>query len=41
MKFETKAIRIGQDPDPTTGAVIIPVYQTSTYRQTYSLGNRL
>ena len=33
MKFETKAIRIGQDPDPVTGAVIVPVYQTSTYQQ--------
>jgi len=29
--FSTKAIRIGQDPDPTTGATIVPIYQTSTY----------
>ncbi|MCX7002387.1 MAG: PLP-dependent aspartate aminotransferase family protein [bacterium] len=34
MKFETLAIRAGQDPDPTTGAVITPVYQTSTFLQT-------
>jgi cystathionine gamma-synthase/cystathionine gamma-lyase len=33
MKFETKAIHAGQEPDPGTGAVIVPVYQTSTYRQ--------
>ncbi len=31
--FETRAIRAGQDPDPTTGAVIPPIYQTSTYVQ--------
>ena len=31
MKFATKAIRIGQQPDPTTGSVIVPVYQTTTY----------
>ncbi len=33
MKFSTKAIHVGQDPDPTTGAVITPIYQTSTYVQ--------
>ncbi|MHB1346336.1 MAG: cystathionine gamma-synthase [Candidatus Humimicrobiaceae bacterium] len=33
MKFETRAIHSGQKPDPLTGAVIVPVYQTSTYRQ--------
>ncbi|MCL4386137.1 MAG: PLP-dependent aspartate aminotransferase family protein [Actinobacteria bacterium] len=33
MKFETKAIHSGQKPDPQTGAVIVPVYQTSTYQQ--------
>ena len=33
MKFETKAIHAGQDPDPTTGATITPIYQTSTYTQ--------
>ena len=32
--FETLAIHAGQDPDPTTGAVIVPIYQTSTYVQT-------
>ncbi len=33
MKFETRAIHDGQQPDPQTGAVIVPVYQTSTYQQ--------
>ncbi|MCB0364006.1 MAG: cystathionine gamma-synthase [Bdellovibrionaceae bacterium] len=31
--FETKAIHAGQDPDPTTGAIMTPVYLTSTYVQ--------
>lgn len=31
--FETLAIHAGQEPDPTTGAVMIPIYQTSTYAQ--------
>ncbi|UWP81893.1 cystathionine gamma-synthase [Dactylosporangium fulvum] len=31
--FETLAIHAGQEPDPTTGAVIPPIYQTSTYAQ--------
>jgi len=33
MKFGTKAIHAGVDPDPTTGAVMTPIYQTSTYAQ--------
>jgi cystathionine gamma-lyase len=33
MKFATKAIHAGQQPDPTTGAVMTPIYQTSTYAQ--------
>ena len=33
MDFETRAIHVGQEPDPTTGAVITPIYQTSTYAQ--------
>lgn len=33
MRFETKAIHAGQDPDPETGAVVVPIYQTSTYAQ--------
>lgn len=33
MRFETKAIHEGQEPDRLTGAVIVPVYQTSTYQQ--------
>ncbi len=31
--FDTLAIHAGQDPDQTTGAVMTPIYQTSTYRQ--------
>jgi cystathionine beta-lyase/cystathionine gamma-synthase len=31
--FATRAIHVGQEPDPTTGAVIVPIYQTSTYAQ--------
>ena len=33
MGFATKAIHTGQEPDPTTGAVTVPIYQTSTYAQ--------
>ncbi|HEY5620086.1 MAG TPA: cystathionine gamma-synthase [Candidatus Bathyarchaeia archaeon] len=33
MKFSTKAIHIGQDPDPATGSVTVPVYLTATYYQ--------
>jgi len=33
VRFETKAIHEGQEPDPLTGSVIVPVYQTSTYEQ--------
>ncbi|MAM05099.1 MAG: cystathionine gamma-synthase [Flavobacteriales bacterium] len=33
MKFGTKTIHAGQKPDPTTGAIMTPVYQTSTYIQ--------
>ncbi len=33
MKFDTKAIHAGQSPDPTTGAIMTPVYLTSTYVQ--------
>ncbi|MDQ2654718.1 MAG: cystathionine gamma-synthase [Chloroflexota bacterium] len=31
--FETRAIHAGQDPDPATGAIITPIYQTSTFVQ--------
>ena len=31
--FETRAIHVGQEPDPATGAVIVPIYQTATYAQ--------
>jgi len=37
-RFETRAIHAGQKPDPVTGAVMTPVYMTSTYAQT-SPGN--
>jgi cystathionine gamma-lyase/cystathionine beta-lyase/cystathionine gamma-lyase/homocysteine desulfhydrase len=33
MKFASKAIHAGNEPDPTTGAVSVPIYQTSTYAQ--------
>jgi cystathionine gamma-lyase len=33
LKFATRAIHVGQDPDPATGATIVPIYQTSTYTQ--------
>ncbi|MBT8217908.1 MAG: cystathionine gamma-synthase [Acidimicrobiia bacterium] len=32
-RYETIAIHAGQDPDPTTGAVVTPIYATSTYAQ--------
>src|SRR5215212_9166586 len=31
--FETRAIHAGQEPDPATGAIITPIYQTSTFVQ--------
>src|ERR671928_592365 len=33
MDFETRAIHVGQAPDPATGAVVVPIYQTSTFAQ--------
>ncbi|HZT14648.1 MAG TPA: cystathionine gamma-synthase [Gaiellaceae bacterium] len=33
MEFETRAIHVGQDPDPATGAITTPIYQTSTFVQ--------
>ena len=33
VEFETRAIHAGQDPDPHTGAVTVPIYATSTYAQ--------
>jgi cystathionine gamma-lyase len=35
MKFETKAIHAGLEPDSATGAIMTPIYQTSTYAQPY------
>src|SRR5260370_3924979 len=34
MGFDSNAIHVGQEPDPTTGAIVAPIYQTSTYVQT-------
>jgi cystathionine gamma-synthase len=34
MKFETRAIHVGQEPDAETGAVMPPIYATSTFAQT-------
>jgi cystathionine gamma-lyase len=31
MRFATKAIRVGQDPDPATGSIIVPIYQTVNF----------
>ena len=33
MGFSTDAIHVGQEPDPSTGAIIVPIYQTSTFVQ--------
>ena len=33
MGFSTDAIHVGQEPDPATGAIVAPIYQTSTYVQ--------
>jgi cystathionine beta-lyase/cystathionine gamma-synthase len=33
MGFATNAIHVGQEPDPSTGAIVAPIYQTSTYVQ--------
>lgn len=38
--FATRAIHAGQEPDPATGAVIVPVYQTSTFAQDGVGGHR-
>ena len=32
-RFKTRCIHAGQEPDPTTGAIITPIYQTATYVQ--------
>lgn len=33
LSFDTRAIHVGQDPEPVTGAVSVPIFQTSTYAQ--------
>lgn len=38
MGFSTDAIHLGQEPEPATGAIVAPIFQTSTYVQP-SLGN--
>ena len=36
-RFATRAIHAGQSPDPSTGAIMPPIYATSTYVQSLSL----
>jgi cystathionine beta-lyase/cystathionine gamma-synthase len=33
MQFATRAIHVGQEPEPATGAITVPIYQTSTFAQ--------
>jgi O-acetylhomoserine/O-acetylserine sulfhydrylase-like pyridoxal-dependent enzyme len=33
QRFETRAIHAGQSPDPLTGAIVMPIYQASTFVQ--------
>jgi len=33
MKFDTRAVHVGQEPEPRTGAITVPIFQTSTYVQ--------
>ncbi|RJP60435.1 MAG: cystathionine gamma-synthase, partial [Ignavibacteriales bacterium] len=33
MGFQTDAVHAGQTPEPLSGAITIPIYQTSTYHQ--------
>ncbi len=40
MKFNTKTIHAGVHPDPTTGAIMTPIYQTSTYAQSEPGGHK-
>jgi cystathionine beta-lyase len=40
MKFGTKAVHAGVEPDPTTGAIMTPIYQTSTYVQAAPGGHK-
>jgi cystathionine beta-lyase/cystathionine gamma-synthase len=40
MKFSTRAIHAGQEPDPSTGALMTPIFQTSTYAQTGMGGHK-
>ena len=39
IKFDTKVIHSGLETDPTTGSIITPIYQTSTYVQS-NVSNR-
>lgn len=34
LQFTSRAIHVGQEPEPATGAITVPIYQTSTYAQT-------
>jgi len=40
MKFGTKAVHAGIDPDPSTGAIMTPIYQTTTYVQEFLANTR-
>src|SRR5687768_10034084 len=40
MRFSTRAIHVGQEPDSATGATITPIYQTSTFTQEGLHGHR-
>ena len=31
MKFDTKVVRAGYEPDPVTGAIVPPIFQSATY----------
>jgi cystathionine gamma-lyase len=33
LRFATRAIHAGQEPEPATGAITVPIYQTSTFAQ--------
>ena len=40
MEFETRAIHVGQEPDPATGAVVTPIYHTNSPEEcAYVLGH--
>ncbi len=40
VAFGTRAVHAGQRPDPASGAIMVPIYQTSTYVRTDSVATR-